>query len=166
MMPPQLMKAVSRTDRSKLHASGQVFRRMLYVSCRYQNEDMNTGASAFRHWGNKEGASPSFFMRSAVVQLAQQACGQSSRNPALHQEVADPIKQWDRIRGGETLFDGLQLLQGSATPQGIDQGVFLGALSQQLGGLQVEKQTDPFVMAPLRPLCHALCRCIAELGQT
>ena len=94
-------------------------------------------------------------MRSAVVQLAQQPCSESSRNPALHQEVTDPVEEWDRVGGGETLLDGLQLLHGSATPQGIDEGVFFGALSQQLGGFQVEKQPDPFVMASLWVPCHA-----------
>jgi len=55
-------------------------------------------------------------MRSAVVQLAQQSGGESSRNPALHQEVTDPVEEWDRVSGAETLLDAFQLLHGSATP--------------------------------------------------
>ena len=89
------------------------------------------------------------------MQLAQQPGGESSRNPALHQEVTDPVEEWHRVSGGETVLDGLQLLHGSATPQGIDEGVFFRAFSQQLGGLQVEKQPDPFVMASLGVPCHA-----------
>ena len=96
------------------------------------------------------------------MELAQQSCGEATRDPALYKQVADPVKQWDRVSGGETLFDGLQLLHGSATPQGVDQGVFLGTLSQQFDGLQVEKQQVPFFMASHRLLCHPFFRCVAE----
>ena len=91
-------------------------------------------------------------MRSAVVQLAQQPCSESSRNPALHQEVTDPVEEWDRVGGGETLLDGLQLLHGSATPQGIDEGVFFGALSQQLGVFKLRNSRTPLSWHPLGPL--------------
>ena len=79
------------------------------------------------------GLGSDFFGRSSVVQLTQKPCCQSSGNPPLHKQIADPVEQWHGIGGLQALFECFQLTRISAPSQGIDQGVFLRSLDQHLG---------------------------------
>ena len=68
------------------------------------------------------------------MQFKQQAGGEATGDASCHEQIADPGEQRWRIGAGcQALFEGLQLLDVAAAPQGIDQGVFsrprLGELS-------------------------------------
>jgi len=76
---------------------------------------------------------PMFRLKSAVMQLTQQPCGQPSGNTPLHEQITDPVEQWDGVCPGQALFKRSQLARISAASQGINQGVFLGAFKQHLG---------------------------------
>ena len=63
--------------------------------------------------------------RAPVVEFEQQTGGEATGDASCHEQIADPVEQRWRIGGGcQALFEGLQLLNVAAAPQGIDQGVF------------------------------------------
>ena len=69
------------------------------------------------------------------MEFEQQTGGEATGDASCHEQIADPGEQRWRIGGGgQALFEGLQLLDVAAAPQGIDQGVFSRPRLGELGG--------------------------------
>jgi len=68
------------------------------------------------------------------VEFEQQPGGKATGNASRHEQITDPCEQWGGIGAGcQALFEGLQLLDVAAAPQGIDQGVFSWPRIGELG---------------------------------
>ena len=91
---------------------------------------------------------------SVVVQLNKKSCRQSSGNPPLHEQVANPVEQWNRISACKPLLKRFELGGTSAASQGIDQGVFLRLLDQHLGRVQAVIRICP---------CHGITEALLSL---
>ena len=68
------------------------------------------------------------------MEFKQESGGEAAGDASFHEQITDPGEQRRGIGAGcQALFEGLQLLDVAAAPQGIDQGVFsrprLGELS-------------------------------------
>ena len=91
------------------------------------------------------------------MEFEQETGGEPTGDPSCHEQITDPGEQRRGIGGGcQALFEGLQLLDVAATPQGIDQGVFSWPGVDELGAGHREMFSYFSVMALAKCLCHPL----------
>ena len=59
------------------------------------------------------------------MEFEQESGGEAAGDASFHEQITDPGEQRRGIGAGcQALFEGLQLLNIAAPPQGVDQGVF------------------------------------------
>ena len=89
------------------------------------------------------------------MEFEQQAGGKSTGDASCHEQITDPGEQrWGIGVGCQALFEGLQLVDVAAAPQGIDQGVFSWPRPGELSAGHREWLSFFSVMAPAPCLCH------------
>ena len=89
------------------------------------------------------------------MEFQQQSGGEAAGDASCHEQITDPVEQRGGIGAGcQALFEGFQLLNIAAPPQGVDQGVFSRPRLGELGGGHSRVRFIPSVMAPAVCLCH------------